>query len=79
MVIEGMDGKCVNCRFFAGGMSECRRHAPRSTPTMLMAVSQAVVHMDKDAMETWDAGAHKAAWPEVSDDDWCGEYELRDG
>lgn len=82
MITEGMDGKCVNCRFYEERMNECRRYAPRAVPRMMLALCLAVVGMGSptsDAAQMLGVSGENPMWPEVKETDWCGEYELRDG
>lgn len=70
---HGLDGDaektCENCRYFApegSGAGECRRHAPAPA-----AVRHSRGREDNTiGIEGW--------WPNVSDGDWCGEFEQYD-
>ena len=57
------DQTCENCRFFSPNYKQsggdCRRYAPKPTNVM-------------------DSDEHHRAytyWPEMSPDDWCGEFQ----
>lgn len=55
---------CQTCRYFEpleGGGGHCRRYAPR--PAMLGEIAGV-------------EDTHFRQWPEVEDDDWCGEWAL---
>ena len=55
---------CKECRFRY--MLTCRRHAP--TALWLSAGAR--------PFQARNTAFAAAAWPEVHDDDWCGEFEA---
>lgn len=61
--------KCGNCRYAVdcdgcGVELQCRRLPPASISVLLFAQQQ-----NKHIKEC-------GIWPHVSDEDWCGEFEL---
>ncbi len=54
---------CGNCKFFHVMNLECRRHTP-----------VAEMCTDKSSARTFDV--HKAVFPKINKNDWCGEIEL---
>jgi len=65
--MEGLDGNfdltCENCRFFQSDYKQtggdCRRHAPNP-----------MSFADTEESHTVDI-----VWPQMSKDDWCGEFQ----
>lgn len=54
---------CEKCRFYV--MRSCRRHAPRAL--ILPALGR--------PYQSRNIPYAAAAWPDVHEDDWCGEFE----
>ena len=61
-----MPESCRTCRFFYFG--SCRRRPP---------VVVVVPHSGHTPIG--HAGIQDRTWPRVSESDWCGEYERREG
>ena len=63
---------CGSCRFFNAIRDEegqCRRHAPRPIPwEVLFACARLATDADEPQTES--------AFPTVSIDEWCGEFEF---
>jgi hypothetical protein len=63
--------ECWYCKFYMDigekGSGECHRHAPSPGPSAFF-----IPDPDRDRI-----GPFEARWPEVEDDDWCGEHQPR--
>ena len=58
---------CSECRFYDHG--KCRRHPPVRLPRRFAKEATPSSRV-RDEELTW-------GWPEVGEEDWCGEYELK--
>ncbi len=54
---------CENCKYFHRTNLECRKHTP-----------VAEMCTNKSSARTFDV--HKAVFPKINKNDWCGEIEI---
>jgi hypothetical protein len=57
--------KCIDCDFFDG--DSCRRKAPSSYQYPYLSMVDGLKEYTKDP-------DNQSGWPEVSTEDWCGEF-----
>jgi hypothetical protein len=64
-----MEEKCENCKFYRNG--ECHRLPPQT-----VNVEEYRPSYDKDTPSTTEV-AVVTQWPDVDEDDWCGEFKRK--
>lgn len=72
---------CGYCKYYHHSEGDCRRHAPRSDATSIILIDMAyffatrLTGQDEFAAEKLLDLREGTRWPQVSEEDFCGEFQ----
>ena len=71
---DHMKPKCENCKYWAGHSEESSKGFCVLNPP----VPAVVVYQSGCGIDGYVESDITSAWPETSNDDWCGQWEEKD-